>query len=143
VGETGGTPLQDKRIAYGMSRLHALFPTVNENFTGDRNAVGLEEILGFVFGQSLAALSQSLLQDRRFAFHDSPLQSKKTYWSNGVLKRTGNDTGQEATTKTRRDESTKKEEAHLNPLAFFRVFRISPVLSQTLSPELVEGSKGA
>jgi len=51
-----------------LSGLHALLPTVDEDFTGYRNAVGLEEILGFVFGQSLAALSQSLLQDRRFGF---------------------------------------------------------------------------
>jgi len=41
------------------------------------------------------------------------------YWSSGVLKKTENDTGKEATTKTRRDESTKEEGGYLNLLYFF------------------------
>jgi hypothetical protein len=63
-------PFEDKGIAYGMDRLHGFLSAVNKNFTGYGNAVGLEETLGFIFGQGLAALSYSFFQDRRFDFHD-------------------------------------------------------------------------
>jgi hypothetical protein len=62
-------PFEDKGIAYGMGRLHGFLSAVNKNFTGYGNAVGLEEILGFIFGQGLAALLQSGMNDLRRFIH--------------------------------------------------------------------------